>query len=690
VLATTLVPAPIAAQDAPPGPIDPTEPALLVGTTRSGTSRLLRIPLDGQNTPQVLLEQPVDQATEAPTWSVSPDGRHVLFIRDEGTEVFLVDLHNGDVRRPATVGRFAPTEQRPIWSGDGRHAAIPGESWTVIDTETGATTHLTTDQTVHGFDAAGRLILATADASTGGDPTWAFERWDPATPTALPIPIALADAVVPLAAPSQVSTTRRVTVGEVQPAEGRSGLGLQSLDDGSVRRLDGLPNGYGRAVFDPTGRLAVAIVRDQVFFAAPDQPALAVDPAHADDDWFVDEHRVWFSPTSALAAFQNAYGDPMATVHEVATGRTIFVPLPADVATAELVGVTGTQPLPLLAVARPVEPARPAEVTTGEVVASSPLVVSRRIDRPAVGPATLSVAFGRPASGGAVKTLEAHDFPIPLGSDQRPVETDIVPGPGPDTITVTTGWADERTAWTWRRGQDPRPLDLPKPFRRANRLAWSPDGRLLAGRLRYTDSVVALWRPADGTSWFLPIPTRWRGGSTEGFTEDGRSLIISPPRCSDDCGDTFPDRAIALPIDGGEADSIPPRGWSAWDSEGPRLQLRSWSGRPDPVTLRLPRGLTTARSWAVAATVDEPSLWVFATDEGQKLLLRYDRPWLGVRAPARLPLPEEVEAIDGLRPGWVTLIGERTLDCPAREALARPGAGIFWIGSCRSLAFTLP
>ena len=218
----------------------------------------------------------------------------------------------------------------------------------------------------------------------------------------------------------------------------------------------------------------------------------------------------------------------------------------------------------------------------------------------------------------------------------------------------------------------------------------APDGTILAGRLRYTDEVVSLWRPADGTSWFIAIPKRYQGGWIERFTSDSRALVVSPPVCSDVCDPPFPDHDLAMPRDGGRGRPVRPSGWYAWDTEGRRLELRDWSGDAGPVSIRLPNGLTTARSYAVTAQTEGRDLWVFATRGSQRSLLHYDRPWLGIRAPARLALPDEVQAISRLRPGWVTLVGESTFACPARQAVARPGAGVFWVGACRDIAFTLP
>ena len=54
-------------------------PALILGTIRLGHHRLIRVPLDGVNEPQLLadVEGPAD-SEYAPQWSIAPDGRTAL------------------------------------------------------------------------------------------------------------------------------------------------------------------------------------------------------------------------------------------------------------------------------------------------------------------------------------------------------------------------------------------------------------------------------------------------------------------------------------------------------------------------------------------------------------------------------------------------------------------------------------
>jgi hypothetical protein len=148
---------------------------------------------------------------------------------------------------------------------------------------------------------------------------------------------------------------------------------------------------------------------------------------------------------------------------------------------------------------------------------------------------------------------------------------------------------------------------------------------------------------------------------------------------------------LVLPTDGGRPSRTKPDGWYAWDSEGRRLELHRFWDRPGRVRITLPAGTRTMPSGAAAATTDQRSLWVFATHGSDRLLLRYDRPWERVRAPAQVGLPMEVLSIGGANHGWLTVYGEGTLGCPTRVGLVRPGdGGVRWVGACRDTALVLP
>ena len=73
----------------------------------------------------------------------------------------------------------------------------------------------------------------------------------------------------------------------------------------------------------------------------------------------MDLAAIRFTPDARLIAFQPGYRADAIVVHQVATGRTISVPMPRDVALARLVRVTGTDPEPLQPLARPVPAPRP-------------------------------------------------------------------------------------------------------------------------------------------------------------------------------------------------------------------------------------------------------------------------------------------------------------------------------------------
>lgn len=173
-----------------------------------------------------------------------------------------------------------------------------------------------------------------------------------------------------------------------------------------------------------------------------------------------------------------------------------------------------------------------------------------------------------------------------------------------------------------------------------------------------------------------------------GFTADGRSVIATPGACSDSCPG-LPDHDLAVPIDGSRGRPVPTTDWYPWDSTGPRVSLRE-QGSTKRVGITLPVGLRAVDGDGTPVQTGRRFAWVLATDGTQQEVLRYDRPWVTVRNPARLPVPSEVAALEPDRSGWVRLSGEGTFDCRARVALASPDSGIHWLGGCREISFTLP
>ena len=691
--ASPAIPLSTAAVATPPagttGSADADVPALILGTIRLGHHRLIRVPLDGVNEPQLLadVEGPADPEY-APQWSIAPDERTALHLPGRGYAASLIDLDTAVRRDLDPALHLGASDTPPVWSADSSKVAIGG---VVLDATSGSAARPDAgDLQVRGFDPAGRLILWTSADDADGLPRLTFFRWDPATPELAPAPIPLSEAVVVEGVPDPVSVPLRSVVEYGQPV-GRNAMGLRSLDDGVFTPLAGLPHGRGDAVFDSTGQVMVARIGSHLWAVRPDGSTSPLLDRDANDDAYVDLSAIRFTPDGGLIAVQPGHRADTVIVHEVATGRTVDVPMPRDVALAQLVRVTGSDPLPLVPLARPGAVPAPEETTTGTVVRGSPLVVSERIDRPVGSTAVYSVALGRPASGGVVRTLASHDFPIPPGSDEKSQEARVVAGPGPDTVTVWTGWGSGRHTWTWRLGEEPRRIAMPVAFRRTTDLTWSPDGSTLAAHLRDSDRAIQLWSRRSGRYRLLPIPPSYRGGYGVRWSDDGRSLLIAPGVCSDTCDPPAPNAMLVLPTDGGRPSRTKPDGWYAWDSEGRRLELHRFWDRPGRVRITLPAGTRTMPSGAAAATTDQRSLWVFATHGSDRLLLRYDRPWDRVRAPAQVGLPMEVLSIGGANHGWLTVYGEGTLGCPTRVGLVRPGdGGVRWVGACRDTALVLP
>ena len=287
-----------------------------------------------------------------------------------------------------------------------------------------------------------------------------------------------------------------------------------------------------------------------------------------------------------------------------------------------------------------------------------------------------------------MRTISSHDFPVPPDADGLPAGAGLVAGPGADTITVWTGTGADRRTWTWRLGRAPRLLAIPRSFRPSWDLHWSPDGRSLTADL-WGRPFLQVWRPSTGHRRQLPVPGRYHGGWIEGWSTDGGSILVHAGVCTDSCTPRLPRTLLSIPVEGGPPRRVRPGDrWYRWVADGRRLQLRHSRDRGRRVDVAIPPGVRLVDT----SSDDDRVFWVLGNRRGNRVLLRYLRPWAdSVQRPRVVRVPVEVTWVNDIDRGWVRVAGERTLGCGARDGIVDPaGLAVHWVGGCRSIQLVLP
>lgn len=418
--------------------VDPTGTTAIATLAGRDTDRLEAIAIaDGSSLWQVDLP---DDAVSEPTWS--PDGLRIGLLRSpvEGgpTEALVIDARDGHV-----VRTIVPED------------AVP-----------------------QGFDADHALVLRQPLA--GGEPArvgWRFLRIDPAT-----------NDVERLAAPPEVGPASTGPE-DVDPARG-VGVITDLTPDGSgafvqVWPLAGGPS-HTLASLPAVDSVSVDPGGDGVLVAANGGLRLIGWDGRATDLWSSDgsiSDVRWSAAGDYLGLTTDRPGANL-TVVEMATGRSVDLPIPGRVAQSVLVRVVGGLPLP--AAALPVaEPTPTATLApSGADLAVAPAVASAWFDTTS-GNVILHVDRLVPTVDGGMRVAGSMQ-PIDAGPAAVPDDSGrtvtLLPRPGTTDMLVWLQTGQRGTGWLWDGTEKAQPLKLPADWpANAFDIAWRPDGRSIAG-----------------------------------------------------------------------------------------------------------------------------------------------------------------------------------------------------------------
>lgn len=152
----------------------------------------------------------------------------------------------------------------------------------------------------------------------------------------------------------------------------------------------------------------------------------------------------------------------------------------------------------------------------------------------------------------------------------------------------------------------------------------------------------------------LPIADRFQGGWIERWTPDSTRILVHAGVCLTHCTPPIPDAFLSIPTDGGASRRVRPGGsWYRWVADGQRLELRHW-WEPREVAIRVPPAVDLVGT----SGNDERAFWALGDRRGQRVLVRYVRPWDDPDQQPRVTEgPAELSWVEGVQRGWVSVTG---------------------------------
>ncbi len=508
--------------------------------------------LDGTSLPRRVAVRSTDAGR---IWSVDPTGAVALAVLPQGDGVRLEAIATADGSDLWRVDLPAAQIDEAIWSADGRRFALvhrpeaagPTETL-VLDTRDGhlVRTIVPHDAVLQGFDTADALVLRQRlPSGQAGTVRWTFLRVDPAT-----------NIVNRLAAPPDVGPATTYSedvdpghgvgvVSALAPNDADTAVQAWPLGGGPSKTIATLPS-VDQLAIDPDGSGVVVTAADLVRLIGWDGRATELRSG-ADAVTALS----WSATGDYLGLTTEHAGAPL-TVVEMATGRSVDLPITAPVAGAILTRVVGGVPLPATPLPA-VEPGpTPTPASSGPDLGGAPSIGSAWFDTSS-GDVVLHVDRLVPTSEGGMRAA-ASITPIGLGAVPIPDDgartVTLLPRPGSTEMLVWVQTADRGRGWLWDGAGAAHPIALPRDWpANATDVAWRPDGLALAGsaaRVRPNGDVQATFVVGEvggsGGSRTTVVPVRGEYDRLEGWWSP-TELRVGHGICTEGCAGRYANSA---------------------------------------------------------------------------------------------------------------------------------------------------